>query len=58
VFLYVDLAVLELTLDKIGPELKRTACLCLLSAEIKGVHHHYSKQYSELSCTLQPKQYT
>jgi hypothetical protein len=40
-FLCVALAVLELTIDQAGLEL-RSSCLCLLSARIKGMCHHSS----------------
>jgi hypothetical protein len=39
-FPYVALAVLELTLKtRLASHSQRSACLCLLSDEIKGVHH-------------------
>lgn len=38
-FLCAVLAVLELTLS--GFQLKKSACLCLESAGIKGLHHHH-----------------
>jgi hypothetical protein len=39
-FLCVDLAVLELTLYQAGLELKKSTCLCLPRAGIKGMRHH------------------
>ena len=40
-FLCVALAVLKLTLCRPGwPLTQKSACLCLPSAGIKGVHHH------------------
>lgn len=34
---YAALDILDISIDQAGLELKRSTCLCLLSAEIKGV---------------------
>jgi hypothetical protein len=39
-FLYVALAVLELTLLSGWPRTQKSACPCLPSAGVKGMHHH------------------
>ena len=39
-FLCVALAVLELTCSPGWPGTQKSACLCLLRAGTKGVHHH------------------
>jgi hypothetical protein len=48
-FLYVAIAVLEFILWTLNSQ--RSACLCLLSAGIKGVHHHCLAIYFYFMCT-------
>jgi len=41
--LFVTLDILELTLyTRLAPNSQRSACLCLSSDRIKGMHHHYA----------------